>query len=176
MIKFTMKSDMEKLDVVVFSLAERLGEADAEAKLSEYREMRGRFDVFKERVGAFVENLVFLAAPEECDEVLELVARLSRQAIEDGSLPPIHLAACSPALKLEHVYQWRRKTLHKNAALEATIRELKCTIKNLDDKMTMPASVPSSRKQEKWFIRMMGDLYWAIGEMNRGNEVRSGEN
>ena len=164
-----MKSGMEKLDSVVFSLVERLEEGERDAKVSEYVKMRGCFDEFREKVKGFVQELVFLTCPEEMDAVLNLVERLSEKAICDGFCGPIEAVCCAPGLRLENVYKWRRDTIHKNAALEAEIREMKGMAKNIDDEMGSLSQVGglSAVKQEKWFVRMMGDLYWLVDEMNR---------
>ena len=171
-----MKSGMEKLDSVVFSLVERLEEGERDAKASEYAKMRGCCEEFREKVKEFVRELVFLTCPEEMDAVLGMVERLIERAV-DGDCGPIEPACCAPGLRLENVYRWRRDTIHKNAALEAGIREMKGMVKNIDDEIQWLSRYDtvgglSVLKQEKWFVRMMGDLYWLVDEMNR----KSGEN
>ena len=178
-IKFTMKSDilMDELDEVVFGLLERLEEEVSSQKMYEYMMIRREYEQFKNKAAVFVRDLTFLSCPEDEEAVLELTSDLIEKALSDGECPPIKQSCYVPALKLVNVYRWWRNTIHKNMTLETQIRELRFIEEQIDEEIselekTLQDSLTSedktnALKQEKWFIRMMGDLYWVIDELNR---------
>lgn len=178
---------MKKLDRLVFVHLNRC--ENSETLKEKYITMR-KNDVevdqqisnFRKQVDDFVRDLLIESCCDNPEDVWKLYKKLLQQAMEEvedlQSFPDIEMENLIEALYPENVLGWFTESMQKTEELIRTVKYLDKSLQEAQVEKSFWAELQEELNRQKTkeketvrhqrqFLRIMGDLFWTIDEVNR---------
>lgn len=178
---------MRKLDRLVFINLNRCENNESlKTRYINMRQTGADFDkqlcMFRNEVDDFMRDLLLESCCDKLEQVWKLYKQLLVQAMEEvqkiQKFPEIEMENLIEALYPENVMSWLTECIHKNQQLERTIQYLDNSLYEFQVEQSfweeLKAELTKHKTKEretvrhqKQFLRIMGDLYWTLDEVNR---------